>query len=1401
MRYVVFSSLSSLSFTSLTLTHTPHHKHSSVISDQQHIVDARYSGGIDTVHQDDFTNVVELNQLAYTSSTTTTSSNSSINSSRSLLNTNKKKKKKNTIRNNAILTINNGDDDDDDDDDGSDDSGSNNDSMPLTSSIDGLRTTIANTLSSGNGGGRGLGISTSGTSNVKYQQLSKIDPTLRNDSDDDDSLGRRSPFYRRSSAATRRRRSAVSQSIPQSIGSSLKAATHFVRYTLMADVNVAMRYVHNSSKKNVKSIVMGLITVLLVVTFISFLQNLIQNSPVVFLKLSEDQAGELDLVLTGDPTSFTTTNSTLQATHGLTAPTPSPLDALSKFSLSPFLINSTMLTQKLSNADMVHGVAPRWTTIGDIQSPVTNITSSLIMLVINSTLEKQLGLGRGWNLPPLIGNQAHFSSAFLRRLQVEPNKNQTVNMHVDFVDVMERMGAVDSIPTLAYIEAMISNITGGPIMNQINIGPIVTILSFSDPNIVQQLKELLGDGISSDGKTLYPYVVIQNTYGMIRQQLIIDRQLVVVDGIDSPGGKYPSSLGNVAVLESAFVNEVLRDRFMEIYQKTSQNLTFIESLLKVVVPIAYPQINVTQLINQINVMQSNLKTFATNFNLNEYSMTPVVMLQNRVKIYTSSDDDLKKSMIAFTNQVAMYIGYNYQALYTTPLSSALYMFRYTRLSLDQIFNCVAAVLLVLGALMIYSLLLSDVEGKTFEYGMLRAQGMRHYSLIILLLTQALYFSIPGILFGLLFGWVCFAIVAHFVYQFAILPVNLTYYTVAVLSGALMGFCLPILANIAPIQRALSRTLRDALDVYHQVKNETMVKIMKLEEVGFDPLQTVLSILSVVVGFTVYYLIPYSFTFMNMSLFFGILTGILLGMLFGLAMLAQALQSLLERFITFLMIWGPDRRNLYGMVRKNLSSHSSRNSKTTTMFTICLTFIIFTGCVFKLQGHNIQELVKLGVGSDIAVLSYNSKFPIPEDDIRAFLDNEIVNNSKTTAVDGYSFVTFPLDKVMNIRSTNLNTLAHYPSAPVRIYGVEKNLLQTAFIDFYNVKETNSRLSFPKIGNKPDVVQSLYSNAHRDTIPDDPNGVISPPPSVISNNSQFYNWVGETVIPNDYIYVNYTDMVISNAFRLYVGATTDTPFNIDVEYKKVADGSSATISLLGKPQSMVSMFPAFFFSSYSATVFRSPVLINMEQFNQTLQIIANSTVDGSAIVPNQIPKSKLLVRLKAGTDQSGREFVVNGIKNFIKSNTVQVLDTAFLLETTDTAITLLNIFFYTVSITSIILCFFMLWVSFSSNIHENSWEFGVLRAIGLTAFQVKRIYIYESLVLIFCSVILGLLIGLGVAVTLTLQFDLFTQLPFSFQFPYFWFFGVFGASIIMAIVVSHQASKEYSVRPIASVLKGK
>jgi ABC-type antimicrobial peptide transport system permease subunit len=53
----------------------------------------------------------------------------------------------------------------------------------------------------------------------------------------------------------------------------------------------------------------------------------------------------------------------------------------------------------------------------------------------------------------------------------------------------------------------------------------------------------------------------------------------------------------------------------------------------------------------------------------------------------------------------------------------------------QILIGLVVILLLHSMLVIYSLLLSNTEEKTYEYGMLRALGLRHNSLIQLLTIQ------------------------------------------------------------------------------------------------------------------------------------------------------------------------------------------------------------------------------------------------------------------------------------------------------------------------------------------------------------------------------------------------------------------------------------------------------------------------------------------------------------------------------------------------------------------------------------------------------------------------------------------------------------------------------------------
>lgn len=62
------------------------------------------------------------------------------------------------------------------------------------------------------------------------------------------------------------------------------------------------------------------------------------------------------------------------------------------------------------------------------------------------------------------------------------------------------------------------------------------------------------------------------------------------------------------------------------------------------------------------------------------------------------------------------------------------------------------------------------------------------------------------------------------------------------------------------------------------------------------------------------------------------------------------------------------------------------------------------------------------------------------------------------------------------------------------------------------------------------------------------------------------------------------------------------------------------------------------------------------------------------------------------------------------------------------------------------------------------------------------------------------GVFTAVTLTIQFNLFTDMPFAFYFPWGLFAWVLVFSIIVAVYGSYYPTISFNRKPIAIVLRG-
>lgn len=148
---------------------------------------------------------------------------------------------------------------------------------------------------------------------------------------------------------------------------------------------------------------------------------------------------------------------------------------------------------------------------------------------------------------------------------------------------------------------------------------------------------------------------------------------------------------------------------------------------------------------------------------------------------------------------------------------------------------------------------------------------------------------------------------------------------------------------------------------------------------------------------------------------------------------------------------------------------------------------------------------------------------------------------------------------------------------------------------------------------------------------------------------------------------------------------------------------------------------------------------------------------------------------------------------------VLDVNGVKANLSTTLSLFQVFIIMIGVVAFSIAFFMLLISTTSNIKENLWEFGVLRAIGLRKDQIIRIYLYESLAVTISACVLGLIVGFILALTLSLQFNLFLELPFFVAFPYALTFAMYGLALVTTVVGTVLPLREVNKRPIAGILK--
>ena len=208
---------------------------------------------------------------------------------------------------------------------------------------------------------------------------------------------------------------------------------------------------------------------------------------------------------------------------------------------------------------------------------------------------------------------------------------------------------------------------------------------------------------------------------------------------------------------------------------------------------------------------------------------------------------------------------------------------------------------------------------------------------------------------------------------------------------------------------------------------------------------------------------------------------------------------------------------------------------------------------------------------------------------------------------------------------------------------------------------------------------------------------------------------------------------------------------------------------KIRAFITKLPGFLFSGFKQIVMTNPqVVMSEDSYAQIMQdfflthpkseerwnnFTANYTWT------NGVPKQKLLVSLAKNCTASRRQFIINGIRALLDSELILVVDKVALLESVVTVNRSFTLLVGVIGFIALCLTFFLLMVATTSNIRDNIWEYGVLRSMGVTKAEGRRIYMYEAFVVILAAGMIGLLVGIISACLVTAQFYLFLELPFA------------------------------------------
>eukprot|EP00347_Sterkiella_histriomuscorum_P021563 403333540 len=660
--------------------------------------------------------------------------------------------------------------------------------------------------------------------------------------------------------------------------------------------------------------------------------------------------------------------------------------------------------------------------------------------------------------------------------------------------------------------------------------------------------------------------------------------------------------------------------------------------------------------------------------LDEYADHLVMTLPSpRYSWYNSDNiDSIQYYVTHYVNEFITDVGF-YNVIAQMPILREMSQYNIAILLFNLIFRIVITIFIIISILLVYSLLMIGIEGKTLETGILRMVGISRVGLTLMIFLQSIMFVLPAIVFGFVLSIPCLVLCYIYVFEeqlnngFSPIPSWQSF-----LNAFFVGILIPCLSSIIPIIRVLGQNLNDALNYERNRVKAIYIKILHKSHVDIYP-QLIFGIITFCYGFAMYYLLPLSLLSMDLGMILQVFFCILVGLLFGLSLLAINLQKPCEVLLTYLFLLC-ETRSMRRMVLNNLKAHMMRNRLTSTIFSMALGFIIFLLVAYKLQIQQLTANRLMKMGSYPSLQSYYRHNMDPK-----FLDVALKNNMDQ--IESFNWISEDMTDSRQDSGSSLNQLA-----------------SNSRFDVFNVRA---------IGVTPQIFD------------------------VTGNHWLTKYWEGDSGLKlGEQLYTPRGSQ--GGITSAYVAERSQTDpstgdYKTNMYLFKYNDNYQQPQYTKVKPTALLSQSPMFAFNDNQQDE-EHPYLISLPLFahHSGLQSVRQISYDRLVIKMKYGSTSDDQQRLINRIKQQIPDYLGYYIGFFTESDgSLAVVDK------------IVSLLFDIVIVITMFLCFFSLSSSMSANLYEQAKEIGILRAIGFRKIRIVMLYTYEAFILVVASSLMGIL----------------------------------------------------------------